>query len=454
MGIFFRDFERITEESLQASPIFDGVRLFCWLGHIVEQWTNEDEENGTNPKVQDEDSYQWIRRCPYGGNALQFTNYVGLIPVGAGVFIEIFPKIKIGPSKSEERRILFQMVCTLIEDVKPIKFEEESLQTKEETSLYERLIELFLHDVFCLVRHGVAKAYVNLDGNLPYLKGRLLFTEQIKRNKGQMNSFYTQHDEFLPNRLENRVIKAALLTVKKYSINTRHLRIINELLTAFDGVSVNVQPNEVKRTYCDREMKYYGKALKWSELILRNLSPTFLKTARHSLKTPCLLFPMHRLFEAFVFKCLENQNNGDLVFEAQNTDHYLFVDDSFTTQFKNQPLRPDIVVKHNGQTVVIMDTKWKKVTKDDLKISSADLYQMYVYGKKYFGQKSGVIFLIFPKNEEFKEMVGPVLFDNEPKLSLYLVPFDFEKKELNLGSSTLSAFISKSGAYATGSPAV
>lgn len=440
MGTSFREFERITEKSLQGFPLSDGVGLFCWLEHIVEQ-TNDDEVSGTNPKDRDEDSYQWVRRCPYGGNALQFTNYVGLVPVGAGVFIEILPKIKLGPSEDEERRILFQMVCTLIEDVKPIKFEEENLLARNETPLYDRLVELFLHDVFCLVRHGVAKAYINLDGILPYLKGRLLFAEQVKRNKGLMNGFYTQHDEFLSDRLENRVIKAALLTVKKYSFNTRHLRIINELLAAFEGISANVHINEIKRTYCDREMKYYGKALKWSELILRNLSPTFLKTSKHSLKTPCLLFPMHRLFEAFVFKCLENQNNGDLVFEAQNTDHYLFVDESQTTQFKNQSLRPDIVVKHNGQTIAIMDSKWKKVTKDDLKISSADLYQMYVYGKKYFGQKSGVIFLIFPKNEEFTEVVGPVLFDNEPKLSLYLVPFDFKKKELCLGSSTLRTFL-------------
>lgn len=443
MGVIYRrEFERITEESLPNSLPSNGIGLFRWLENIVERGTSDDEESDENPMDQDLDSYQWIRRCPYGGKALQFTNYVGLIPVEPGVFIEILPKIELVPSKEEERQILFQMVCALIEDVKHIKFEEDSLHTKDETSLYERLIEFFLHDVICLVRHGVAKTYINREGSLPYLKGRLLFSEQIKKNKGLVNSFYTQHDEFLPNRLENRVIKAALLTVKKHSSDTTHLKIINELLRAFEGVSFDVQLNEIKRTYCDREMKYYGKALKWSELILRNLSPTFLKTSRHSLKTPCLLFPMHRLFEAFVFKCLENQNNGELEFEAQNTDHYLFVDDLQATQFKNQLLRPDIVVKHNGQTVAVMDTKWKKISKDDLKISSADLYQMYVYGKKYFGQKSGVIFLIFPKNKEFTEIVGPILFDDEPKLSLYIVPFDFEKKELNLGHWSLETLLS------------
>ena len=431
-----KEYEKVTEQSLQMYQLSSGVGLFSWLENIVVQWANEEPEKEFNG----EDSFQWIRRCPYGGDALQFTNYVGLIPVELGSLIEIFPKIRLSPQQEDDRQVLFQMVCALLEDVRHIQFEEESLQTQKETTLYESLTELFLHDVSCLVRHGVARTYINLEGNLPYLKGRLLFGDQIKKTAGLMNSFYTQHDEFLPNRLENRVIKADLLTIKKYFLNPRHLKITNELLSAFEGVSPNVYLDEIKRTYCDREMQYYENALRWSEFILRNLSPIFLKTERHSLRTPCLLFPMHRLFEAFVFKCLKGQNNG-LKFESQKALHYLFVNDLQTQQFKNQSLRPDIVIKDNDKVVAIMDTKWKKIATKDLNISPADLYQMYVYGKKYFGKKSGVIFLVFPKNEDFKEIIGPFLFDNEPKLNLYIVPFDSEKKDLSLGGSSLLEII-------------
>lgn len=58
-------------------------------------------------------------------------------------------------------------------------------------------------------------------------------------------------------------------------------------------------------------------------------------------------------------------------------------------------MKPNIVLE--GKFIV--DTKWKIIRQDDKekeknKVSQADLYQLYAYGKKY---ECGKLYLIYPK---------------------------------------------------------
>ncbi|HQC14924.1 5-methylcytosine restriction system specificity protein McrC, partial [Mesotoga prima] len=57
-------------------------------------------------------------------------------------------------------------------------------------------------------------------------------------------------------------------------------------------------------------------------------------------------------------------------------------------------LRPDIVLEF-GERTVVMDTKWKLLSDTDRNsgISQSDMYQMYVYGKKYGANR---IVLLYP----------------------------------------------------------
>ena len=89
-----------------------------------------------------------------------------------------------------------------------------------------------------------------------------------------------------------------------------------------------------------------------------------------------------------------------------------------------------------------MDTKWKDLSSGKLKFSPADLYQMYVYGRKYFDDQPGVMFLIYPKSGNFNSLLGPLNFDASPRpnLKLYIAPFDFDKNDLDLGEYKLEDF--------------
>ena len=70
-------------------------------------------------------------------------------------------------------------------------------------------------------------------------------------------------------------------------------------------------------------------------------------------------------------------------------------------------MKPDISLRSDGKTKVILDTKWKRVNEDgnDLKhgISQADVYQLFAYGKKY---RCKQVALVYPKTAQFRESVA------------------------------------------------
>lgn len=417
--------------------------LFDWLESQVEKPFVNEFIDKTEDLDNDEDLTCWIKRRPSGKRSLQLTGYVGTVPVDARSFIEILPKVRLGSANSdaEDKQKLVEMVCALMEEVSHIPFGDDTIHVQEQATIFEKLIELFLKDVLKLVQYGLACHYVQVEENIPYLKGKILFGEQLRKNMGLSHRFYTQHDEFLPDRLENRIIKLALLTVRRYSKNKGHLRLINKLLTPFSMVSSQIHTSDLKNTYCDREMRYYRKVLKWAEIILMNMSPLLFRTETHELKLPSLLFPMYRLFEAHVYKQLKQKYGGDLIFYSQDRSKKLFEQIDSGVKIKNPTLRPDVVVKQHGKVVAVMDTKWKVLSSKNLKFSSSDLYQMYVYGKKFFTNQSGSIFLIYPKNPSFKKLLGPFVFESSPHLKLFVAPFDFDKNDLILSSYELKSLI-------------
>ena len=81
---------------------------------------------------------------------------------------------------------------------------------------------------------------------------------------------------------------------------------------------------------------------------------------------------------------------------AQDQAFHLF------SEPKRFALRPDIVVRRDGLTVV-MDTKWKRLVNLDSKnygISQGDMYQMYAYSKYY---NSPEIWLLYPLTNDMRK---------------------------------------------------
>ena len=82
----FREYQKVDISSI-------GEELFRWLEEQLENPSQNflvDKEDLNF----DEDLTFWIKRCPSGTKALQFTGYVGTVPVNEDSFIEILPKVR------------------------------------------------------------------------------------------------------------------------------------------------------------------------------------------------------------------------------------------------------------------------------------------------------------------------------------------------------------------------
>jgi 5-methylcytosine-specific restriction enzyme subunit McrC len=324
------------------------------------------------------------------GKIITARNYVGLITMTDGTVIEILPKIAGGHiSEGETRRIFLEMLKT-VKDVKFKNFNVSSLKT-ERMSLFEIFIKMFLDEISALAKQGLKSAYMPVETNERFYKGKLLTSQDIKHNLVNRERFFVRYDEFSMNRPENRLIKSTLKVLLKVAADSNNLQNAIRLLTFFDGVeySENVD-SDFSKCFIDRSTSHYDKALSWCRIFLRGNSFTPFSGSEIAL---ALLFPMERVFESFVAaKFRKHTVVGDTL-RVQDTRYSLF--DKPTRAFA---LHPDLVLE-SGENTIVLDTKWKLLSGNEKNsgISQSDMYQMYAYGKKYRANK---VVLIYPRSEE------------------------------------------------------
>ena len=76
--------------------------------------------------------------------------------------------------------------------------------------MFEIFVRQFLLNLGTLARAGLARCYVPVEESLPFLRGRILFHEQLRRNVADQTRFHVVHDELSVNRPANRLIHSAL----------------------------------------------------------------------------------------------------------------------------------------------------------------------------------------------------------------------------------------------------
>ena len=104
----------------------------------------------------------------------------------------------------------------------------------------------------------------------------------------------------------------------------------------------------------------FRQIFEWCKIFLRKKS--FTSFAGEASAT-ALLFDMNKLFESYVAAKLKKYN-PDLT--TQDTGKYLF--DEQNGDSKNLfSLRPDIVIGKDSGNPLILDTKWKLLTRPNLK---------------------------------------------------------------------------------------
>lgn len=378
------------------------------------------------------DGPSWLRITQRGGRrAVQVTSYVGVIRAPGGFQIEVLPKVgrNTAVSDVEVRQLLIEMLRSL-SFFRHIHTDRAQLVATR-MRLLEVFISEFLQSVDQVVKRGLRGNYNVHQDNLFALRGKLQFAGHLRQNLFRRDRFFAEFDEFTSNRPENRLLHSALKKVLPWTTTQANQQLGRKLLFVFADVPLSERPGlDFSKVSPDRGMTHYGDALSWAQLILNDHSPLTGSGDSHAVS---LLFPMEKVFEAFVAKHLARQLVPPFSLKTQSRSHHL-VRHLGKDWFR---LEPDLLISHGDTRRLVLDTKWKLLDSQagsgssKYGLSQGDLYQLYAYGQSYLDGKGDVV-LIYPRTESFSEPLPVFEFPISRGLRLWVLPFCLRKRTVLL----------------------
>lgn len=326
------------------------------------------------------------------GKVISAKNYVGVLALSDGTVIEILPKIVSAADDSDSARTkeLLLKMLRVLPDAPFRQFQTASLDVQK-TNLLEIFIQMFLEEVFALVKRGLRCGYTPVEENSQFFHGKLLVSQQLRQNLIHKERSYIVYDAFTADRPENRLLKATLLHLLALSVSFRNRNDLRLLLRAFADIPASTNyPADFSRCTADRNTRDYDPAIRLCQVFLSGKSFTSFSG---SADTIALLFPMEVLFERYTAALLRNIL-PDEEFSLAVQDHRFSLFDFPKNKF---PLRPDLVLtRRSDGAAFILDTKWKllDIRKPNFGISQTDMYQMFAYQKKYSAKS---VTLLYPQ---------------------------------------------------------
>lgn len=359
-----------------------------------------------------------------GRQRLRLDNFVGVVQTPCGTVIEIVPKHhNEGGSLADARGLLRKLLLALMDLVPTRDAGVAGLQLFD-APLSEWVMQQFLQALDTLVGRGLRFEYQRVEEELPFLRGQLNLTAQLRQPPGRGHRFHVRHDVYLPDRPENRLLKLALERVRQTTQSPENWRLAQELSFRLAEIPASRQVAQDFRAWgADRLLAHYRAVKPWCELILNQHMPLAIAGGYQGMS---LLFPMEKLFERYVAQWL--RRNLEPGVDMRTPARSLSLCEHLKAPIFQ--LQPDIFIAKGGDRWVL-DAKWKLLDAgnraDKYGLSQADFYQLYAYGMKYLGGK-GRMALLYPLTERFAQPLAP--FDFGDGLSLEVLPFDLEQELL------------------------
>lgn len=336
---------------------------------------------------------------------IELQSYVGTIALGSGKTIDILPKLFKRTSEYRSEDDFRELVVRMLKTVNELPLKKLPLKSSqiEDMNIFEAVIGLYADEVFELLKHGLRCSYETVRGNERFLKGKLLFSENIRHNLVHKERFYVEYDTFNINRPENKIIKRTLGELYKKSRFSENKSRLRTLLEVFSEVDTSNDPlRDLGNITRDRNARDYDTLMELSRAILNNSS---IGGSGDDVNIT-LLYPMEKLYESYIGELIESspyalkfeiytQHSGTSLFDSVNGSGYL-------TNFN---LRPDFCLKHKKSgNIFILDTKWKLLDREkkDYGISTEDMYQMFAYSCRFRAKSAA---LLYPENSRAAESV-------------------------------------------------
>jgi 5-methylcytosine-specific restriction enzyme subunit McrC len=362
-------------------------------------------------------------------NCLKATSFVGVIQT-KNLSIEILPKTYNKNSEIETQRYIFTEMLKPLLNINELQINRANLSTTKNKNIYEMFITLFVQSIDNLIHKGLKSQYIEKEDNQFFLKGKLKFNEHIKRNYIHKERFYVEFDEYMQDRVENRLLKSAISLLLRKTNDFENKKALRQQLFIFDEVQLSNNYNmDFKKTNIHRGMEYYKMPLRFAELFLRHKSFTSLRGKEDVF---ALLFPMEKVFESYMEFVLNNSKKNlginSVVPNGYSGDYLL---GNGTCEMINQ--KPDYLLEMEDSSIIISDAKWKlfemetnesQKCKDNerVNIASNDAYQIFSYLHYYDARNTAYLFV--PNTDMTKEIT--LDYVKQENKSIKIVPMDLE----------------------------
>ncbi len=334
--------------------------------------------------------FDWGRR-----NEVRARNIVGVIQV-PGLCVEILPKID-GDDGNAQANLVYMLNVT--RRIPVIDAGMTALDVVN-ASLLDAFALIFASRLRDQLVRGPDRAYVRLESDLSVVKGQLVIQEQIRRDDARRHILRVRHDEFVDDTLINRVLKAAVLRLRRTVRDRGCLSLFTHILELLADVEiVPISRSDVARVVYHRNNERYRPLFEFACMVLFGSSPSPRARDQESFS---ILFPMDRVFEEFFARYVSRHaerfglDRRRVHAQARGRRKWLVrreADDRGVFR-----LKPDLLIEPHGSHLgAILDTKWKVLLTDEQDkrngVKESDAYQMHAYAGRY-GYPDNV--LVFP----------------------------------------------------------
>lgn len=339
-------------------------------------------------------------------NEIRAKNFVGVLQI-PGLTIEILPKID-GLSGTElfaddDVQVRHNLLYMLSVSGHFTLFERDlASQAVQRFSILESLIFVFARRLLVELRRGQQHLYVSRVENLSCVKGKIFLQKHCTVNAAHLHRMFVTYDEFESDTWLNRILKAACLKLHSMTRMSQTAQLLREALLEFADVDLQViRSHHFDLVSMDRNAERFRELLAFCRLIFDEISP-----AAHAgqISTFSLLFPMESVFEAFVGAVIKKNavefgySSSNVHLQAAGSAKWLLREQNGTRRFR---LKPDVLIENeDGTTAIIIDTKWKRLVKDDVEamngLSQSDIYQLYAYSHRFQCKQNVLLFPDIP----------------------------------------------------------
>ena len=283
------------------------------------------------------------------------TGKVGVVQID-DITLRVTPKLPIG-------RIFY-----LLGFGRRFEWRDDLVPYDTATDLVHVLAGAFVRQADRALGRGVIQGYVERDGELAVVRGRMRYREQVTRRFGQITPLLVRYDDFTIDVAENQLIRAAakiLRTVPGLDpIVTRNLRAIMQRL---DDVSDLVPGKPLPSWRSSRRNAHYDTVLWFASMVLKHRS---VDLPAGAVDVNGFIIDMATVFEDFVTAALTDS--------LEKIDGRVRPQDPQTLDVTDTvKMAPDLVWYRGGRAIAVIDAKYK--VEKVAGYPNADLYQMLAY---------------------------------------------------------------------------